>query len=67
MTDEELDVRISMARETEEWIALYKEYFGKSPEFRGDNWGSYPIDKIIDALVLKKPFKDSRLPRNAVA
>ena len=67
MTDEELDVRISMARETEEWIALYEEYFGKSPEFSGDNWGSYPIDKIIDALVFKKPFKDSRLPRNAVA
>ena len=67
MTDEELDVRISMARETEEWIALYEEYFWKSPEFSGDNWSSYPIDKIIDALVLKKPFKDSRLPRNAVA
>ena len=59
MTDEELDVRISMARETEEWIALYEEYFGKSPEFSGDNWGSYPIDKIIDALVLKKPFKNT--------
>ena len=56
-----------MAREVEEWIALYEEYFEESPEFSGANWGSYPIDKIIDALELKKPFKDSRLPRNAVA
>ena len=67
MTDEELEIRISMARETEEWIALYEEYFGKSPEFSGANWGAYPVDKIIDALILKKPFKDAKLPRGAVA
>ena len=67
MTDKELDIRISMARETEEWIALYEEYFGKSPEFSGANWGVYPVDKIIDALLLKKPFKDTKLPRGAVA
>lgn len=67
MTDDELEIRISMARTTEEWIALYEEYFGKSPEFSGANWGVYPTEKIIDALISKKPFKDTKLPRGAVA
>ena len=67
MTDEERQTRMALAQTGEQWIALYKDVFGKEPEMSGLNWGEYPIDKIIDAIEVKKPFKDETLPKGADA
>ena len=62
MNDEEYEHAIAVAYTDEEWISIYKKLFGDLPDNIFDNdWGMFPIEKVIDAVLEKR-----RLPEKAL-
>ena len=67
MDNEELESRMQLAITSEDWLNLYKEVFNEEPQLSGENWGAFPIEEIIDALVFGRPIKEKPLPDSIVA
>lgn len=49
------------------WIKLYVDMFGEEPEFSGEDWGAYDMEKVIDAIGNNRPIREKELPRDAKA
>lgn len=67
MNEEELAKRMQLASTPEAWMNLYKEVFDEEPQLSDENWGVFPIEKIIDALASGKPIKEKPMPDTRVA
>ena len=67
MDSEEKERRMQLANTPEEWLNLYKEVFNEEPQLSGENWGAFPIEEIIDALVFGRPIKETPMPDSIVA
>jgi|9_EtaG_2_1085328.scaffolds.fasta_scaffold01004_10 hypothetical protein len=67
MDDAELMRRMQLAVSTDDWLSLYKEVFKEEPQLSGENWGDFPIEKVIDALAFKRPIREKPMPDSRVA
>ncbi len=68
LTDEEYKNRIEAARKDSDWVEIYVDLFKKTPDVIQNDWGFYPIEKIVAAVIDKKPLKPKKIdiPRSAV-
>ena len=41
--------------------------FGEEANFSGEDWGAFPMEAIIDAILDNKPIKQPKLPSDVVA
>jgi len=67
MSEEEKDRRIAQITSNEGWIELYNDLFGEEADFSGEDWGAFPMEKIIDAILDNKPIRQPKLPSDVVA
>lgn len=62
MDNEEYERAIAIAYTDEEWVSIYNKLFGDLPDnIFGDNWGDFPIEKVIDAVLDKRRLPDKPL------
>ena len=68
MNNEEYERAIAIAVEAEEWGAIYKRLFGDLPDSIDDDWGDFPIEKVVDAVLNKRrlPNKPLKIPQDVV-
>ena len=68
MNNEEYERAIAIAVEAEEWVAIYKRLFGDLPDSIDDDWGDFPIEKVVDAVLNKRrlPNKPLKIPQDVV-
>ena len=68
MNNEEYERAIAIAVEDEEWVAIYKRLFGDLPDSIDDDWGDFPIEKVVDAVLNKRrlPNKPLKIPQDVV-
>jgi len=57
ISDEQYQIRLNSAIEDEDWVSLYRDLFGPLPEGFGEDWGFFPIEKVADAVIDRKPIK----------
>lgn len=57
ISDEQYQIRLNSAIEDEDWVSLYRDLFGSLPEGFGEDWGVFPIEKVADAVIDRKPIK----------
>lgn len=61
MDDEEYERAVAIAYTEEEWVSIYKKLFGDLPDSIDDNWGAFPIEKVIDAVLDKRRLSNKPL------
>ena len=68
MDNEEYERAIAIAVEAEEWVAIYKRLFGDLPDSIDEDWGDFPIEKVVDAVLNKRrlPNKPLKIPQDVV-
>ena len=68
MDNEEYERAIAIAVEDEEWVEIYKKLFGDLPDSIDDDWGNFPIEKVIDAVLDKRrlPNKPLKIAQDVV-
>lgn len=67
MDSKEKERRMSLAITADDWVSLYKEVFNEEPQLSGENWGAFPMEEIIDALVYGRPIKQDAISSSIVA
>ncbi len=67
MSEEEKDERIAQITTNEGWVQLYNDVFDEEADFSGEDWGAFPMEAIIDAILDNKPIRQSKLPSGVVA
>jgi len=67
MSEEEKEKRIAQITDNEGWIALYNDVFDEEADFSGEDWGAFPMEAIIDAILDNKPIRQSKLQSGVVA
>lgn len=54
----ERESRMRLCDTTDDWNELYLDVFGEEPEWGGDDWGEYRIEKLMDAIFYNRPIKE---------
>jgi len=54
----ERERRMRLCVTTEDWNQLYLDVFGQEPEWGGDNWGTYRMEALMDAIFYNRPIKE---------
>ena len=67
MDNQEKERRMQLAITAEDWLNLYKEVFDEEPQLSGENWGAFPVEEIIDALVYGRRINEEAVPSSVVA
>ena len=67
MDNQEKERRMQLAVTAEDWLNLYKEVFDEEPQLSGENWGAFPVEEIIDALVYGRRINEESVPSSVVA
>ena len=67
MSEEEKEKRIAQITDNEGWIALYNDLFDEEADFSGEDWGAFPMEAIIDAILDNEPIRQSKLPSGVIA
>ena len=61
MDDEEYERAIAGAYTEQDWISIYNKLFGDLPNSIEDDWGAFPIEKVIDAVLDKRRLPEKPL------
>jgi len=62
----ERERRMRLCQTTDDWNRLYFDVFQEEPDFAGDNWGQFQMEKMIDAIFYNKPIRQPSLPADIV-
>ena len=54
----ERESRMRLCDTTDDWNQLYLDVFGSEPQWGGDDWGEYRIEKLMDAIFYNRPIKE---------
>lgn len=68
MDKEEYERAIAIAYTDDEWVSIYNKLFGDLPDNIEEDWGRFPIEKVINAVLDKRrlPNKPLKIAQDVV-
>ena len=65
LKNEQIQEELQKAKNIEDYEKLYISVFAEPVPVTSDNWGQFPIEDVIDAILERKPIeKDKLLEKN---
>ena len=61
LTNEQIEIALQKATKKENYQKLYIAVFAEPVPVTSYNWGEFPIEDVIDALLDRKPIKTDKL------
>ena len=54
----ERERRMRLCSTADDWNKLYLDVFGEEPTWGGDDWGTFRIEDLMDAIFYNRPIKE---------
>lgn len=65
LTNKQIEEALQKAKKIDDYEKLYITLFSEQVPVTADNWGEFPIEDVIDAILENKPIeKDKLLEKN---